>query len=151
MENATRHQSIIGENPKSKLVFLTDVAYPRVEITYGGSDANRGADIVDAEEFVGIKGYKAKGKRLTTFKVSKIQELEPTRFPKQEESEDAEEVDENELETTNVEEKAESNNSETPITEAENNASESSEPSEKSAKANGKEADEGQLTLLFEE
>ena len=151
MENATRHQSIIGENPKSKLVFLTDVAYPRVEITYGGSDANRGADLVEAEEFVGIKGYKAKGKRLTTFKVSKIQELEPTRFPEQEESEDAEEVDENELETTNVEEKAEGNNSETPITEAENNASESSEPSEKSAKANGREADEGQLTLLFEE
>ena len=28
-----------------------------------------------------MKGFKAKGKRLTTFSVDKIEELEPTRFP----------------------------------------------------------------------
>ena len=91
MENSTRHQSVIGDNPKSKLVFLTDDAYPRVEITYGGSDAARGTEIIDAEEFVGIKGFKAKGKRLTTFKVSKIKQLEPIRFPESEEAETIEE------------------------------------------------------------
>ena len=81
MERSVRHQNVVGDNPKSKLVFLTDDAYPRVEITYGGSDAVRGTDIIDAEEFVGIKGFKAKGKRLTTFKVSTIKQLEPIRFP----------------------------------------------------------------------
>ena len=44
---------------------------------------------IDAEEFIGIKSYKAKGKRITTFTVESIKELEPLRFP--EENEPAEE------------------------------------------------------------
>jgi len=36
--------------------------------------------VVDAEEFIGVKSYKAKGKRLTTFEVETINELEPIRF-----------------------------------------------------------------------
>ena len=36
---------------------------------------------MDADEFIAIKGYKAKGKRLTTFEIKKVKELEPTRFP----------------------------------------------------------------------
>ena len=36
---------------------------------------------IDAEEFVAVKGFKAKGKRITTFDVAEVVELEPTRFP----------------------------------------------------------------------
>ena len=57
----------------------TDVAFPRIQITYGGADAARGTEEIDAEQFVGVKGFKAKGKRLTTWTVDKIEELEPTR------------------------------------------------------------------------
>ena len=35
-----------------------------------------------------MKGFKAKGKRLTTWTVDKIEELEPTRFPEEEKADD---------------------------------------------------------------
>ncbi len=81
MDATRRHQNFLGENPNSKLVFLTDVPYPRVRLTYGGVEAVRPAEEIDAEQFIGQKSFKAKGKRLTTWKVEKIEELEPTRFP----------------------------------------------------------------------
>jgi topoisomerase-4 subunit A len=59
---------------------MSDVDYPRFEVVMGGNDAYRETLIVDAEEFIGVKSYKAKGKRLTTFDVETINELEPIRF-----------------------------------------------------------------------
>lgn len=139
MENSTRHQSVIGDNPKSKLVFLTDDAYPRAEITYGGSDAARGTEVIDAEEFVGIKGFKAKGKRLTTFKVSKIKQLEPIRFPESEEAEEIETVEPTEDET--IEEQ--------PAKQAEPEAQAPSEPAAKAEKPKEDNGGEQQLSLQF--
>ena len=37
--------------------------------------------VIDAEEFIAVKGFKAKGKRITTYTVDTINELEPPRFP----------------------------------------------------------------------
>ena len=88
MEASKRHQNFIGDNPESKMVVLTDVVFPRIQISYGGVDAARGTEEVDAEQFVGVKGFKAKGKRLTTWVVDKIEELEPTRFQEEEKGED---------------------------------------------------------------
>lgn len=79
MESNKRKQSFIGNN-NSKLVLLTDTAYPRIQITYGGDDAVKGTQEIDAEQFVGIKGFKAKGKRITTLNVESIKELTPLRF-----------------------------------------------------------------------
>lgn len=81
MEATKKKQNYIGENPDSKLVLLTDAAYPRLLVTFGGNDATRPAQEIDAEEFIAVKGFKAKGKRITTWEVDKIEELEPTRFP----------------------------------------------------------------------
>jgi topoisomerase-4 subunit A len=58
-------------------------------VTFGGNDVFREALDIDVEEFIGVKSYKAKGKRITTFTVDKIHEMEPIRFP--EETEPAEE------------------------------------------------------------
>ena len=81
MEATKRKQNYIGENENSRQILLTDTAYPRLLVTYGGNDEYRGAEEIDAEQFIAVKGYKAKGKRLTTFQIASIQELEPTRFP----------------------------------------------------------------------
>jgi topoisomerase-4 subunit A len=62
-------------------LLLTDVAFPRIELTYGGQDEFRGTEEIDVEQFVTVKGFKAKGKRLTTCQIASISELEPTRFP----------------------------------------------------------------------
>ena len=67
--------------PPSELVLLTDTVNPRIEITYGGQDAFRGSEVISAREFVGVKGFKAKGKRLTTYQVESMSELEPEPLP----------------------------------------------------------------------
>ena len=81
LDATKRKQNFLGENPSSQLILLTDVPYPRIQVTYGGADEYRGSEEIDVEQFVGVKGYKAKGKRLTTWQLESVVELEPTRFP----------------------------------------------------------------------
>ncbi len=81
LEASNRKQNFLGENEKSFLYLLTDEMYPRIEIIFGGHDAFREALLIDADEFVGVKGFKAKGKRVTTHSIDTVNELEPTRFP----------------------------------------------------------------------
>ena len=80
LEATARKQNFVGDNPKSRLILLTDEAYPRVEIVFGGNDAFREPLVLDAEEFVAVKGFKAKGKRVSSYEVDSVNELEPTRF-----------------------------------------------------------------------
>ena len=88
MEESKKHQSFVGDNPDSRLILLTDQVYPRINVVYGGADAARGNEEIDCEQFVGVKGFKAKGKRITTYAVEKIEELEPTRFPEEQDNGD---------------------------------------------------------------
>jgi len=94
MDATKKKQQWLSENPSSQLILLTDTAYPRLLVTYGGNDAFRGSEEIDAEQFIAVKSYKAKGKRLTTWQLESIEELEPTRFP--EPKEPLEPLDENE-------------------------------------------------------
>lgn len=103
MDATKRHQNFLGENPDSRLILLTDVAYPRILVTYGGADALRPQEEIDAESFVGQKSFKAKGKRLTNWAVERIEELEPLRHPDPEEqTEEPEDSAEEELEQENL-------------------------------------------------
>ncbi len=95
MENTRRHQNFMGENQESKLLLLTDEQNPMIRITFGGADAVRGTEEVDAEQFVSVKSFKAKGRRLSTWLVAKVEELEPIRKPEPE-TEDEPENDINE-------------------------------------------------------
>lgn len=83
-EPSSKKQSFIGENPNSELLLLTDDVYPRVKVTLGGADSFREPLIIDAEEYIGTKSFKAKGKRLTTFATEKIEWIEPREVPEQE-------------------------------------------------------------------
>jgi topoisomerase IV subunit A len=76
-EQVSKSQRFIGEHPDSYLVRMTRVEYPRLEIKFGGDDKSREKEIVEVAEFINVKGYKAKGKRLTTYQVARINELEP--------------------------------------------------------------------------
>ena len=80
-EESKKKQSFLGENSESQLILLTDTPYPRLELTFSDPDTFRGPLEVDAEEYIGVKGFKAKGKRLTTYALNQVKELEPTRFP----------------------------------------------------------------------
>ena len=85
MDATKKKQNWLSENPSSQLILLTDTYYPRIQIVYGGADAFRGTEEIDAEQFIAVKGYKAKGKRLTIYALESITELEPTRFPEEKE------------------------------------------------------------------
>lgn len=103
MDATKRHQNFLGENPDSRLILLTDKTYPRILVTYGGVDALRPQEEIDAESFVGQKSFKAKGKRLTNWTVERIEELEPLRHPDPEEqTEEPEDSAEEELEQENL-------------------------------------------------
>ena len=60
------------ENPKSKAIAISDEPRPAMEVIYGGVHATKPADIIDVAEYIGVKGYKAKGKRVTTYEVEKL-------------------------------------------------------------------------------
>ena len=79
--NGSRRLNFLGENPNSRFVLLTSQVYPRLLVTYGGADSFREPLELDVEQFIGVKSFKAKGKRITTCAIERIEELEPTRMP----------------------------------------------------------------------
>ena len=81
LEATSRKQNFLGENPDNELLLLTDTVYPRIKVTMGGADDFREPIELDAEDFIGVKSFKAKGKRITTLNVAGVEELEPLRFP----------------------------------------------------------------------
>lgn len=84
----SKRQNYLGENKQNKLVLLTCQVYPRIQVVFGGHDSFRETLVIEASDFVGIKSFKAKGKRLTTYAVDRIEELEPTRMPEPEPEDD---------------------------------------------------------------
>lgn len=97
-EATAKKQNYLGENKHSKLILLSEQVFPRIQVVFGGHDDFREPLIVEASDFVGVKSYKAKGKRLTTYTIGNIEELEPTRMP---EPEDATEPEAGDDEATN--------------------------------------------------
>jgi topoisomerase-4 subunit A len=77
VEDSEKAQCFINEDPESRLISLTEVEYPRFEIKFGGKHKTRKNEIIEVAEFIGVKSYKAKGKRVTSFMVENIQEIEP--------------------------------------------------------------------------
>jgi topoisomerase-4 subunit A len=77
IEESEKPQCFINENPESKLISMTEVEYPRFEIHFGGKHKGRDNEIIEVADFIGVKSYKAKGKRLTSYMVENIQEIEP--------------------------------------------------------------------------
>ncbi|MBN1107469.1 MAG: DNA gyrase/topoisomerase IV subunit A [Bacteroidales bacterium] len=77
IEESEKPQCFISEDPGSKLLSITEVEYPRFEIKFGGKYVNRDNEIIEVAEFIGVKSYKARGRRLTNYTVANINEIEP--------------------------------------------------------------------------
>jgi len=77
IEESEKPQCFINENPESKLISITEVEYPRFELQFGGKHKKRDNEIIEVAEFIGVKSFKARGKRLTSFMVENIHEIEP--------------------------------------------------------------------------
>ena len=77
-------------------ICVTDCAGAQLEITYKGAHASRPADLIDVDEFVGVKSHRAKGKRLTTYDVAALRMIE-SELPPEPEQTDEEGVDGDQL------------------------------------------------------
>ena len=76
-EPASKRTRFLGDNEKSELILLSDTPGCRLKVTFGGGDSFREPMVVNASEFIAVKSYKAKGKRLTTFALGNVEEIEP--------------------------------------------------------------------------
>ncbi len=76
-ELSEKMQYFLDEQGQSDFVCLTECAGAKLEITYKGAHASRPADLINVDEFIGVKSHRAKGKRLTTFEVDKLRFIEP--------------------------------------------------------------------------
>ncbi len=94
MDASKRKQSFIGENPNNRMVLLTDVTYPLIKVTFGGLDEYREPLEIDAEQFTVARSAKAKGRRISTYTIGSIEELEPQRFPEPKDTDDPKDIDE---------------------------------------------------------
>lgn len=74
--DSDRPLSFLPEAPGSKLIALSALA-SQVEITFGGRHQDREAEILSVKDFIGVKGYKAHGKRISTLEIAAVRFLEP--------------------------------------------------------------------------
>ncbi len=93
-EPSARRQRFVGSDAASSVICLTDTPFPRFRVTFGGDDAIRPAVEIEAEEFIAVKSFKAKGKRISNYEIDTVEEIEPTRFPEPEESEEETQTEE---------------------------------------------------------
>lgn len=82
-EASQRRQRFLGENEASTLIVLSDKPGAMFELRFGAPDDFREPLTVDAAEFVAVKSFKAKGKRLTTYALDSVVELEPKNVAEQ--------------------------------------------------------------------
>ena len=80
-DSSARKNTLLGEGKDSRLVCLSSQVYPRFLVTFGEPDAHRAPLEIDAEQFVDVKGVKARGRRVSQFNIASVEELEPLRFP----------------------------------------------------------------------
>ena len=90
----------IGDNPDNKLISITWVRYPRFEIEFGGQHSERENEIIEVAEYIGIKSWKAKGKRLSNYKIENVKEVEPV-VRDEDQKPDLDDEDENSIKSKN--------------------------------------------------
>ncbi len=81
LEQSPRRQNCFGESKENELIWFSETPFPRIQVMFGGNDNFREPLVIEVDEFIGVKSYKARGKRLTTFEIDEIIELEPTKLP----------------------------------------------------------------------
>jgi topoisomerase-4 subunit A len=90
LEPSQKRVNFLGDNSASTMLHISSEVYPRFEIVFGGKDEERTPITIDVDEFIGIKSCKAKGKRICTWEIASVNELEPTRYPEPVETEESE-------------------------------------------------------------
>jgi topoisomerase-4 subunit A len=82
-EPTEKRMLFISEADGSQLILVQTDTFPRIELKFGKEKGKeKPNEEIDVHEFIAVKGFKAKGKRLSQNKINKVIELEP--FPEPE-------------------------------------------------------------------
>ena len=73
VEDTSKPQYIIPETAGSYLLDISDDTFPAIKITFVGKHEYRDSEVIDVEQFIGVKSITAKGKRITTFEYKTIE------------------------------------------------------------------------------
>lgn len=87
IENSNKEELVISEHPKSQMELIATDWRPVVEIEFSkprGKEAKPNEKI-DLEGFISVKGIKALGNQVTTFKVKSVNAMEPLPYEEPEE------------------------------------------------------------------
>ena len=69
--------SYIADGKGSKLIALSEDRWPQLEVTFKGKSAGREPELIDVEQFIGKKGFRAKGKKVSSLEVKTVRFVEP--------------------------------------------------------------------------
>lgn len=70
-----RSQNLLEE--RDQFVVMSEDMFPALELIYGGRFASRPSEVIDADDFIGIKSHRARGKRLSNLELERIVVLAP--------------------------------------------------------------------------
>jgi topoisomerase-4 subunit A len=93
LEEGDKTQFFLEEGAPMRFVAMTDRSGAKLQVEFGGQHQQRPTEMVDVDEFIGIKSHRAKGKRITTYEVASLTFIEP----------EEPEIEESEIEDADVE------------------------------------------------
>ena len=85
IEDHDKKYSFLEENSGDTMVTYAVDTFPRLEVLYDESSNKKvDSEIIEVNDFIAVKGFRAKGKRITTSSVKEFRWLEPLPEPEPE-------------------------------------------------------------------
>ncbi len=96
IEISDKKISVLPEEENVKLINVFTDKYPRIEVIYSKKNKKeKENEIINIADFISVKGYKSKGKRISDLIIKNILSLEPIVVEEEEIIEEIEEFDDN--------------------------------------------------------
>ena len=80
--NGNRLYNFIGDHSSSKLIAYSFDRLPQIEVEFDNSERKKPLEneLINIAEFIGVKGFKAKGKRVSPNEINKVSFIDPLPF-----------------------------------------------------------------------
>jgi len=69
--------SFVADGKGSKFIDMSEDRWPQLEVTFKGKNAGKEPELIDVDEFIGKKGFRAKGKKVSSLEVKNVVFVEP--------------------------------------------------------------------------
>jgi topoisomerase-4 subunit A len=93
LEQSDKTQFFLDEDAPMRVVAMTHCSGAKLSVEFGGQHQQRPLEIIDVDEFIGIKSHRAKGKRITTYEVANLVFIEPEQVEEEVDEADVEDME----------------------------------------------------------